>query len=446
MKQLYDPQLFEYMVESGIDKYVVATYYLEDTVEGVDFLDHFSLIKTLIVEGSTGSWQEVKEETPEVRERLAGKLLGYYEVPGPKNVKRAVIQLGFPIEAWEPNVPMMLLSFSGNCFAYSKNLRLLDVFIPPELAKNFKGPKFGIEGIRELTGVYNRPLSVHIIKPKMGMTPQQTADQVYQTALGGVDLVKDDEMTSDTAYCRFDDRLDAVMEALAKAEKKTGKKVLYFISITDEVDKVQEKARRAVKNGANGLLLCYSAGLSTLRVLAEDPEINVPILVHPSHMLALLNRISFVALSKLIRLCGGDLTLSPTIWSSIPVASLEESLRCYQVLRAPFYHIKRTFPMPAAGMHPGLLPILIQEAGIDIIIPAGGGMLGHPMGYTAGAKAWQQAFEAVTKGIPLEEAAKQYPELKAALDKWGTIKRPVTPWTYIAPQYRPLSLQEGSTK
>jgi 2,3-diketo-5-methylthiopentyl-1-phosphate enolase len=101
--------------------------------------------------------------------------------------------------------------------------------------------------------------------------------------------------------------------------------------------------------------------------------------------------------------------------------------------------------MPAAGMHPGLLPILIQEAGIDIIIPAGGGMLGHPMGYTAGAKAWQQAFEAVTKGIPLEEAAKQYPELKAALDKWGTIKRPVTPWTYIAPQYRPLSLQEGST-
>ena len=80
---------------------------------------------------------------------------------------------------------MMLLSIAGNCFAYSEKLRLLDVFFPEEMVKNFPGPKFGVDGIRELTGIKERPLSLHIIKPKMGMTPEQTGEQVYQTAIGG---------------------------------------------------------------------------------------------------------------------------------------------------------------------------------------------------------------------------------------------------------------------
>ena len=88
-------------------------------------------------------------------------------------------------------------------------------------------------------------------------------------------------------------------------------------------------------------------------------------------------------------------------------------------------------------MHPGLAEVVIQECGLDVIIPAGGGLLGHPMGPTAGAKAWRQAIEAVMDGIPLEEAAKEKPELKAALEFWGTIERPKTPWGYSAPGFRP---------
>jgi len=255
--------------------------------------------------------------------------------------------------------------------------------------------------------------------------------------LGGVDLVKDDEMTSDTEYCKFEERLKAVMNALNKAEKKTGKKVIYLISITDEVDKINRKARKAVKAGANGLLFCYSAGPSALRVLAEDPEVNVPILLHPSHMLSMLNRISYPVFAKLCRLCGADLMLTPTYWSSTPAVSLEEGLRSAQVLTAPFFHIKRTWPMPAAGMYPGLLPILVRELGADIIVPAGGGMLGHPDGYTAGAKAWMQAVEAVMDDIPLEEAAKTRRELKVAIDHWGVQKRPSTPWLRARPEYHP---------
>jgi len=438
MERYYDPLIFNQTLDGiNLSRHIVATYYVEDAVPGEEFLDHFALIQSMALEGSTGTWEKVEEDSEEVRERLSGKMVGYYPVPSEKNVKKAVIQLAFSIDAWQVNIPMILLSISGNCFAYSPRMRLLDVFFPEDLVKTFKGPKFGVSGIRKLLGIPKRPLSLHIIKPKMGMTPEQTAEQVYKTALGGVDMVKDDEMISEVYNSKFEPRLKAVLDALNRAKNKTHQEVIYFVSITDEVNRVLDKARRAIKLGANGLLLAYSAGLSVLRVLAEDPEINVPILLHPSHMISMTPRISWPVMARICRLCGADLMLTPTYWSSIPMVSLEEGIRTAQVKLAPFYHIKRTWPMPAAGMYPGLTPILVREYGCDIVIPAGGGMLGHPMGYTAGARAWQQAIEATMDDLPLEQAAKNKPELKAALEKWGTIQRPETLWLRAGPQYHP---------
>jgi 2,3-diketo-5-methylthiopentyl-1-phosphate enolase len=440
MKLYYEPRMFDYMPESvDRDRMVVATYYVEDVRGEDEFIDHLRQVERLALEGSTSSWMEVAEETDELRERLTSKVLGYYEVPAPKGTKKAIVQLGFPDGAWDKNlnVPMLLLSIAGNFFAFPTKTRLLDVTIPISIAKRFQGPKYGIEGLRQILGVEKRPLCLQIIKPKMGMTPQQTADQVYQSALGGADLCKDDEMLSELDVCPLEARLEAVLRALEKAEKETGHKTLYMVSITDEVDKINEKARKAVRMGATGLLLAYSAGLSALRVLAEDSEVKAPILLHVSHMLGMLPTINFPTLAKMCRLCGADMMLTPSIWSSIPVASLEESLRVSQTLHAPFYHIKRMWPMPAAGMYPGLMPELVKENGPDIIVPAGGGMLGHPMGYKAGAMAWRQAIDAVMNDIPLEEAAKQQPELMAALQTWGLRKRPATPWGYSGPDYHP---------
>jgi 2,3-diketo-5-methylthiopentyl-1-phosphate enolase len=440
VKELYDPHMFNYMWESlDEDRFVVGTYYIEDSRPEWEFVDHLAQVQRLALEGSTASWMEVKEETPEVRERLSSKVLGYYEVPAPKGTKKAIVQLAFPVAAWEENVnvPMMLLSISGNIFAFCDKVRMLDVYIPRSVAAKFSGPKFGIEGVRNLLGVHDRPLCLQIIKPKMGMTPEETAAQVYQSALGGADLCKDDEMCSELSNCPFDARLETVLGALDRAERETGEKTLYMVSITDEVDRVQEKARRAVRAGATGLLLAYPASLSALKVIADDPEINVPILWHVSHMLGMLPTMSFTVLAKLARLCGADMMLTPSLWSSLQVCSVEEELRTSQTLRAPFHNIKRAWPMPAAGMYPGLVDVLIQEHGVDFIVPAGGGMLGHPMGYKAGAMAWRQAIDAVLSGMTLQEAAKKYPEFGAAAETWGIRERSKSPWAYHSPEYHP---------
>jgi len=101
-KELYDPHMFNYMWESlDEDRFVVGTYYIEDSRPDWEFVDHLAQVQRLALEGSTASWMDVKEETGEVRERLSSKVLGYYEVPAPKGTKKAVVQLAFPIAAWE---------------------------------------------------------------------------------------------------------------------------------------------------------------------------------------------------------------------------------------------------------------------------------------------------------------------------------------------------------
>lgn len=441
MKRLFDPDMFDFMMESvNHDRYIIATYYIEDTLEDQDWIEHLHQVQRMALEGSTSSWMRVKEDTGEVREKLTSKVLGYYEVPtGNKNKKSAVIQLGFPIDAWDVNmnVPMMLLTIAGNAFVFGDLVKLLDVYYPKEVVSRFKGPKFGISGLREKKGIPDRPMSLHIIKPKMGMTPEQTAEQVFQTALGGADFAKDDEMLADLENSPWEKRLEAVLKAVDKAEKETGKRLTYMLSITDSYENLIPKAKRAVKLGAEGLLLAYSTGPAALKVLAEDPEINVPILLHISHMLAGLHHINFPTYSKLCRLCGADMILSPCIWTSIPASSPEECARNYQELVAPFYDIKRTFPMPAAGMYPGLMPVLMEEFGPDMIIPAGGGMLGHPMGYTAGAKAWRQAIDATMQGMKLSDYAKDHKELQSAIEKWGIRQRPKTYWGYVSKEFSP---------
>jgi len=143
MERIHDPVIFQHALD-GIDlkNHIVATYYMKDHLPGVDFIDHYQLIESIAIEGSTGSWQRVEEESDEVREMLSGKLVGYFEIPTEDEfTKAAVIQLAFPINAWHDNVPMMLLSIAGNCFAYSQRIRLLDVVLPENMVKNFKGPK-----------------------------------------------------------------------------------------------------------------------------------------------------------------------------------------------------------------------------------------------------------------------------------------------------------------
>jgi len=92
------------------------------------------------------------------------------------------------------------------------------------------------------------------------------------------------------------------------------------------------------------------------------------------------------------------------------------------VLKQNWGTIKTAFPVSSGGLHPGLVPDVMNIYGNELVLLVSGGIHGHPKGTRAGAKAAMQAIEASMDGVTLEEKAKHNRELREALGKWGHYK------------------------
>src|SRR3989344_2932769 len=141
---------------------------------------------TVALESSVGTWTDVSSEKEYVK-KLRAKVFSISE----KNKK---VKIAYPSELFEKgNAPNILSSIAGNIFGMKavKNLRLEDIKIPSGILKSFKGPKYGIKGIRQMLRVRDRPLVGTIVKPKLGLKTRDHADIAYEAWMGGCDIVKD---------------------------------------------------------------------------------------------------------------------------------------------------------------------------------------------------------------------------------------------------------------
>lgn len=411
----------------GVDEneYVIGTY----LVSYPKAIPVPKLAPALAIEQSTGTWVPVPGETPEVRRKHVAKVIGIYEIPDyewmvPPEVeyRHYVLQIAFPVINFGSQIPMLLTTVVGN-ISMAGRLKLLDLRFPRAYVEGFQGPKFGIQGIRDLLGVYDRPLLNNMIKPCTGYPPEVGAELFRAAALGGCDIIKDDELLANPSFNEVQARVKLYMEVERQVYEETGEHTLYTVNVTDEVPKVFENARRAVELGCNAIMVNYLAtGFPVLRALAEDPAINVPILAHMDVAGALYASewhgvSSHLILGKLPRLAGADIVVFPAPYGKAPVLP-EKFQRVAQNLTFPFYHIRPTFPMPSGGITPKMVPQVIKDLGPDIVIGSGGGIHAHPWGPVAGARAFRQAIQAAMEGRPLEDAAKEYPELRVALETW----------------------------
>ncbi|MBA7552864.1 2,3-diketo-5-methylthiopentyl-1-phosphate enolase [subsurface metagenome] len=362
------------------------------------------------------------------------RVLGVYEIPHyeyviPKDVKERLyfVQIGFPIiNIKGDGIPMLLTSVIGN-ISITHGLKLVDLAFPKEYLKDFKGPKFGIDGLRKLLKVPERPLLNNMVKPCTGHTCDVAADLVYQAAVGGCDVVKDDELISNPSFNTLEDRISAVMESIDRADSEKGEKTLYTINITSKFPEMFEYADKMIEMGANALMINYlTAGFEALRAVAEDPSIKVPILGHMDFAGAYFGGhwtglTSMLTLAKFPRMCGADTVVIPAPYGKAEILEerYEQNLKA---LRYPFQHIKPTLPMPSGGITQGMVEKTMKEAGTDILIGSGGGIHSHPDGPISGAKAFRQAIHAVMQGISVKEHAKEHKELGVALGVWGTGK------------------------
>ncbi len=410
-----------------LDEFILSTYYLETDVAS----DVLSIAREIAIGQTTGTWLPVPEETDKIRRRHVGRVVGIYESPGlereiPAGIEKRhfIVQIAIPSINFEPQIPMLLSTIAGNDVTITHRVKLLDVRLPGPFVKSFKGPKFGISGVREILDVKERPLIVNMIKPCIGIEPHVGAELFYKVALGGVDVVKDDEVLANTSFSPITARVRAYMEKERQVFEETGEHTLYAVNITDEVDRIKENAYQVIESGANCLMLNYlPSGISALRMLAEDHSIRIPILVHldlsGSFFSSPNSGISApLVLGKLSRLAGGDIVIYPSPYGKF-LFLRESHIRVAHLLRTPFYHLKPVFPAPSGGVHAGNLSPVIRDLGYDCMLGVGGGIHGHKMGATAGAMSVRQAIDASMSEISLKEAAKKHKELAVALESWG---------------------------
>ena len=365
-------------------------------------------------ESSVGTWTELTTEKPYVA-KLAAKV---YSIEG------NVVKIAYPIELFEDgNMPNILSSVAGNVFGLKalRNLRLLDIVFPKALLDGFKGPQYGITGIRTLLKVPKRPLVGTIIKPKLGLNTADHAKVAYDAWLGGCDVVKDDENLSSQNFNPFDQRLIETLDARDKAQSETGERKVYMINVTAETNLMLKRAQEVVDQGGEYIMVdILTTGWSGLQTLREQ---NFKAVIHAhraGHAAFTKNQYHGIAMkpiASVARIIGVDQLHVGTIVGKMSETK-PEVLENIAACKGELGKLNPVLPVASGGLYPQLIPELLGYFGNDVVLQAGGGIHGHPEGTVKGAMAMRQAVDAVLAGKTLQEYAKDHKELAVALEHW----------------------------
>ena len=367
-------------------------------------------------ESSVGTWTQLTTEKPYVK-KLAAHVF---------SIEGNVIKIAYPVELFEQgNMPNILSSVAGNVFGLKalKNLRLLDIEFPEALLSGFKGPQYGIGGIRKLLKVPKRPLVGTIIKPKLGLNTKDHAQVAYDAWLGGCDVVKDDENLSSQKFNPFDERLIQTLEARDKAQDETGERKVYMINITAETNLMIERADSVVAQGGEYVMVdILTCGWSALQTLREQ---NFKVVVHAhraGHAAFTKNQLHGIAMKPIVsvaRIIGVDQLHVGTVVGKM-AETKPEVLENIDACKGELGGLAPVMPVASGGLYPQLVPALLETFGNDVVLQAGGGIHGHPEGTVNGARAMRQAVDATLEGEALMEYAKTHRELMLALQHWQT--------------------------
>ncbi len=369
----------------------------------------------IAAESSIGTWTDVKTMLPEIYERLRPHV---FEISG------SIMKIAYPSALFERNnMCGILASIAGNIFGMKavKGLRLLDIEFPEDILNSFRGPLFGIPGVRSLLGVKDRPLVGTIIKPKVGLPTDMHAEVAYRAWVGGVDIVKDDENLTNQDFNPFEERVYRTLEKRDLAEEETGEKKMYMPNITAPFPEMVRRAEIVEDAGGEyvmiDVVIVGFSGVQAFREYGFEFVIHAHRAMHAAITRNKDHGITMRALAKIYRILGVDQLHVGTVVGKME-GEKEEVLGAARALTEPLGKHKPVFPVASGGLHPGHVPALVEIFGKDVIIQAGGGIHGHPDGTEAGARAMRQAIDAVMQGIPLEEYAKEHEELRKALEHW----------------------------
>ncbi len=388
-------------------------------------------------ESSTGTWTEVWSN------QLTD--LDFYKAKVYR-IEDDIAYIAYPMDLFEENsVVNIMSSIVGNVFGFKavSALRLEDMRIPVALVKTFPGPSVGIYDERVWFDKWDRPLLGGTVKPKLGLSPKAYSTIIYECLVGGLDTTKDDENMNSQPFSRWRDRFMYAQEAVARAEAETGEKKGHWHNVT--AGSTSESLRRleyAASLGSKMVMFDFlTAGFAaSADVFRRAAELGLLVHCHRA-MHAVFTRqpnhgIHMRVVAKWLRLTGGDHLHTGTVVGKLE-GSWNETAGIIDLLRErvipadparglyfeqDFAGLKTVWPVSSGGIHVHHIPDLYRLTGNDAFWLFGGGTHGHPKGSRAGARANRVATEAIASGSTLEEAARNCPELRDAMDLWADVR------------------------
>jgi len=409
--------------------HIIATYLIE-TAHPLE-----KAAEVMAGEQSSGTFVKVPGETPELTEKHAAKVvdikpLGTSDVPSlpgsrpPRGsaprYQQAVVTIAYPFVNVGASLATLITTCSGNLYELSQfsGLKLLDVQIPDEFAAAYAGPQFGIGGTRHLAGVYNRPLIGTIIKPSVGFSARQTADLVKILCEAGIDFIKDDELQTNSPHNPLNERVKEVMRVINDHAQRSGKKVMYAFNITGDIEDMLWSHDTVLAHGGTCVMVnLLAVGLPGTAYLRKHSQL--PIHGHRAGWGAMARHpllgMEYIAYQKFARLAGADHLHVNGIRNKF-CESDESVIANARECLTPMLGGYTVMPVFSSGQLAEQAPDTYNVLhSTDLIYLAGGGILAHPDGPTAGVQSLIEAWDAAIKQIPLSEYATAHPALATSL-------------------------------
>ena len=289
------------------------------------------------------------------------------------------VSVSYAIEVAGTELTQLLNVVFGNT-SLKPGIRVEHLEPTAGLLESFRGPRFGVEGLRALLGIAGRPLLCTAVKP-MGLSPAELGRLAGAFAAGGIDCVKDDHGLADQPFCRFSERVGACVEAVG-AHVRPGSRCLYFANVTASPLEAIERAHLAKDLGAGGLLVAPGlCGWDTMRALSEDPNLGLPVICHPAllgsfHSDARHGIAHGVLYGQMARLAGADATIFPSYGGRFSFTRDD----CRALVRGAterFGSIRSIVPVPAGGMTVERVPELLEFYGLEVMLLIGGDLHRH---------------------------------------------------------------------
>lgn len=322
-------------------------------------------------------------------------LLGRVEDFAPEEKSRHRATISFPVELFGHSFAQLLHTLFGTA-SLSPQIQVADIYLPTQLPEGWPGPRHGTTGIRKKTDVTRRPLVCAVLKP-LGLSPKALAELAQSFALGGVDIIKDDQGLGDHAFCPFEERVQRCVASIRDASRSTGRACLYFPHVVGSLEDIRNQAQLVKLAGADGILLSPGlVGYQTLHDLSRHATETLPIMSHPAFLgTYAINPENGLApkmlYGRLPRLAGADITIYPTYGLNFLISRRD----CAQIASActeSWEPLLPIFPTAAGRMGEDRTREMCELYGRDCVFILGSQIRESPEGIAASCERFMQSL------------------------------------------------------